>query len=175
MNVRAAVALIADAVGGHGGAWADLGAGSGTFTRALIELLGPECRVYAVDRDPAAVAALQRLARAKEGGLIPMRGDFTKELPGFTERLDGILLANALHFVRDAGAVLGRLCAAMRPDGRVVLVEYDRRESNPWVPYPIPIASLPALAREAGLTSFTVTATRPSAYQGVLYAAYGTR
>ena len=177
MNRREAVDLIRDAVGGTQGTWVDFGAGSGTFTRALLELIGSDGRVYAVDRDRSAVVALERLARATDGCVIPLFGDFTDdvELPGLTEPLDGILLANALHFVRDPARVLARLMELVRQGGRVALVEYDRRSANPWVPYPIPIASLPALARESGLTPFTVTATRPSAYQGVLYAAHATR
>ncbi|MGH7674960.1 MAG: hypothetical protein ACREMV_06785, partial [Gemmatimonadales bacterium] len=45
--------------------------------------------------------------------------------------LDGILLANALHFVRNPDVVLARLAARVRPDGRVVVVEYDGRPANP--------------------------------------------
>ncbi|HSA55730.1 MAG TPA: class I SAM-dependent methyltransferase [Gemmatimonadaceae bacterium] len=177
MKTREAVALIADAVGAPRGVWADLGAGSGTFTRALAELLGEGGRVYAVDRDQAAIAALRRMPPTSRATVVPVQEDFTRglTLPGATEPLDGILFANALHFVRDAGRVLGRLVEALRPGGRVVLVEYDRRAASPWVPYPISVADLPALASAAGLTAFSVTATRPSAYQGVLYAAYATR
>ena len=58
MNARDARALIAPAVDGPGGIWADLGAGTGTFTRALAGLLGPDCTIYAVDRDPHSVAEL---------------------------------------------------------------------------------------------------------------------
>jgi len=36
-----------------GGRWADLGAGSGAFTLALRELVGPQASLYAVDRDKA--------------------------------------------------------------------------------------------------------------------------
>src|SRR5574341_63517 len=43
-----------------GGTWADLGAGSGAFTLALRELVGPEAETYAVDRDAARLAALSR-------------------------------------------------------------------------------------------------------------------
>lgn len=177
MNTREAVDLIRDAVGETDGIWADLGAGSGTFSRALLELLGADARVHAVDRDRSAIVALQHLARTTHGRVVPLRADFTAglELPGIPQPLDGILLANALHFVRDPGPVLARLVDHVRPGGRVVVVEYDRRSANPWVPYPIPIAALPALAREAGLAPFAVTATRPSAYQGVLYAAASTR
>jgi predicted RNA methylase len=58
VNTRDAVALIRDAIPQRGGTWADLGAGEGTFTRALVELLGSDSRIYAVDRDASAVAAI---------------------------------------------------------------------------------------------------------------------
>lgn len=110
--------------------------------------------------------------------MIPVRADFTRpfDLPGLEEpRLDGILLANALHFVADAGVVLGRLAAWVRPGGRVVLVEYERRPATRWVPYPIPVARLAELATSAGLSTPVITATRPSAFGGVLYVAAADR
>jgi hypothetical protein len=100
--------------------------------------------------------------------------DFTRpfELPGLgAPGLDGVLLANALHYVRDAAAMLARVAAMLRPGGRVVLIEYDRRAPNPWVPFPIPMADLPALAAAAGLTPPVFVATRPSAFGGDLYVA----
>ena len=103
-----------------------------------------------------------------------MTADFTRplELPGLDGgELDGLLLANALHFMPDAGAVLGRLVTRLRPGGRVVLIEYDGRSANPWVPYPLPVAELPALAAAAGLSPPVVTQTRPSAFGGTLYVA----
>ncbi|HEX7121670.1 MAG TPA: methyltransferase domain-containing protein [Gemmatimonadaceae bacterium] len=181
MKQRDAVALIADAVGDAGVVWADLGAGQGTFTQALANLLGPSGHVYALDRDPDAVAALRRLAaRASASGLAPIsvvRGDFTNQadLASIPESLDGILLANALHFVPDAGAVLARLVRLIRPGGRVLLVEYDQPVANPWVPYPIPIVALDALARAAKLEPFTVAAIRQSLYQERLYAAFASK
>jgi len=63
MDTRDAVALLAGAVPREAGTWADLGAGTGTFTRALVELLGATARIYAVDRDASAVATLARWAR----------------------------------------------------------------------------------------------------------------
>jgi len=57
-----AVALIREAVPRAAGTWADLGAGDGTFTRALARLLGLNSRIYAVDRDAQALAALERWA-----------------------------------------------------------------------------------------------------------------
>jgi SAM-dependent methyltransferase len=180
MNPRDAAALIRAAIPGPGGTWADLGAGAGTFTRALAALLGPEGRVYAVDRDPHAVAALRTWAVASAGAsarvgasVIPVEADFTRSLD--LPALDGVLLANALHFVRDAEPVLARVARAVRPGGHVVIVEYDGRPASRWVPYPLPAERLPGLAARAGLGAVTVVGERPSAFSGRLYAAVAVR
>jgi ubiquinone/menaquinone biosynthesis C-methylase UbiE len=178
VNARDAMALISGAIPRRGETWADLGAGDGTFTRALAEVLGPNSRIYAVDRDAGAVAALEHWAAKAAPNVIPVTADFTRafDLPGLEEsKLDGMLLANALHFVRDADVVLARLAAWVRPGGRIVIVEYDRRAASRWVPYPIPPARLPALAASAGLTPPTITASRPSLFGGTLYVAAADR
>jgi SAM-dependent methyltransferase len=178
MNTREAVALIADAVPCASGTWADLGAGRGTFTRALVELLEPGSRIYAVDRDPIALGAIGEWAARCGARVVTVAADFTKpfELPGAKPGiLDGLLLANALHFVREADIVLARLVGLLRPGGRVVIVEYDRREPSQWVPYPISLSRLPSLAAAAGLSAPVVTATRPSRYSGILYVAAADR
>lgn len=182
MNDSDAIAMIRDAVGVSAGVWADLGAGTGTFTRALREVLGAGSTVYAVDGDPRAVRALLELSSSTSGNVLvaAVHADFTRplELPGLPRahaHLDGILLANALHFVRDAEGVLSRLVRQLRPGGRVIVVEYDRREASQWVPYPIPASRWPRIAESAGLTEPTITATRPSFYAGVLYTGAATR
>jgi ubiquinone/menaquinone biosynthesis C-methylase UbiE len=178
MNVHDAAALIAEAIPKRDSTWADLGAGEGTFTRALAELLGPNCRIYAVDRDARAVAALERWVATAKANVIPVSADFTRpfELPALAEpQLDGMLFANSLHFVRNADVVLARLATWVRPAGRVAFVEYDRRGPNRWVPYPIPVARLAVLAAWAGLSTPIITARRPSAYGGDLYVAAAER
>src|SRR5688572_7035552 len=102
MKTQEAVSLIRAAIPPGNGTWADLGAGDGTFTRALAELLGSQSRIYAVDRDASAVAAIERWAAMEAPNVIPVRADFTRafDLPGLGETtLDGMLLGNALHFV----------------------------------------------------------------------------
>ena len=174
MNDHEAQELIATAVEGGGRLWADLGAGSGTFTRALRALLPRGSLIYAVDVDPATIADLSRL----RDGVIPIQADFSKpiELPEHEEApLDGLLLANALHFVRDAEGVLRRLVKLLRPGGRAVIVEYDRRVASRWVPYPIESARWSALATAVGLQEPRITARRPSMYAGELYVAVAER
>jgi SAM-dependent methyltransferase len=174
VNTSEAVALIEAAIPRERGTWADVGAGDGTFTRALAQLLGPNARIYAVDRDARALASLRRWAARDGANVVPVEADFTRplELP---EPLDGLLVANALHFVRDADVVLAQLATLLRPVGRVVIVEYDRRAASRWVPYPIPSDRLPALTASAGLSAPAITATRPSAFGGILYVAAADR
>ena len=167
------MSLIRSAVEGHEGRWADLGAGRGTFTRALAGLLSAESRIIAVDRDASVLAEIESWAKSGASNVTTALGDFTGELtlPESSAAFDGLLLANALHFEKAPGAVLGRLSKLLAPGGRVVLVEYDRRAASRWVPHPISIASLGKLAEEAGLSKFRVVESRPSNYEGIIYCA----
>lgn len=168
MKEREAAEFIAGAVGVSAGMWIDVGAGTGTFTRALRSLLGPERRIYAVDNDPAAIEALREIG----DDVVPVLADFSRPFPlspPVALPLDGMLLANALHFVPDAGPVLQRLVKRFAP-ARVVIVEYDRRAASRWVPFPIASARWPDLASAAGLANARVTARRKSRYAGELYA-----
>jgi SAM-dependent methyltransferase len=174
VNPREAATLIATAVDGRSGTWADIGAGDGTFTRALVQLLEPGSRVYAVDKDTRALRGLEQWATRARAKVIPVVADFTGpfDLPGLGgQPLDGMLAANALHFARDPAGVLARLVVRARPGGRIVVIEYDRRRATRWVPYPIDSDRLPEIAAYAGLSAPTFTATRPSLYGGAIYVA----
>jgi len=175
MTPEEAKELIAGAIPRSSRRWADLGAGTGTFTRALSELLGPEARVYAVDRDRHALGAIEPDGTARTAQVVTVHADFTRHLALDDvggEPLDGALMANALHFVEDQESVLRRVIALLRLAGRVVVVEYDRRAPSRWVPYPIPPERLGLLAARTGLRAPTVVKRRPSLYGGTLYAAY---
>ena len=172
MNQRDALALLRAAIpAADAETWADLGAGSGVFTRALAELVGPGGHVHAVDADARAVRALRAFAAAGQGSaaVTVHHADVTRPLP--LPSLDGALLANVLHFVPDPETVLPRIAAGLRPGGRLVLVEYEGRRPSPWVPYPVSAARFAELAPAAGLSPPRVVATRPSAYGGDLYVA----
>jgi SAM-dependent methyltransferase len=167
MDERHAAELIADAVRTGDRYWADIGAGSGTFTRALRSLLAAGSRIYALDNDPEAIDQLQALGH----GVVAIRADFSREFefPDDAPPLHGLLLANALHFADDATGVLRRLAQLVRPGGRIVIVEYDRRAASPWVPYPVRSDRWPGLAEAAGLTNARIIARAPSIYAGELY------
>ena len=178
MDIRDAEALIADAVPAGRGVWVDFGAGTGTFTHALANRLDTGSRVYAVDRDRKALSSLAREQWTNGVEVLPVVGDFTQALalPGVaTASLDGMLFANSLHFVAQPETVLARLVPLVRVGGVVVIIEYDGRRANRWVPHPIPSDRLGNVVAKAGLSPPVITARRRSAYGGALYVAVAKR
>jgi ubiquinone/menaquinone biosynthesis C-methylase UbiE len=169
------VALIRPGAEGSAGAWADLGAGSGAFTLALAAVLGHASRIYAVDRDAGALGMLERAlqrerGRAKDIPLVQtVHADLRGEVP--LPPLDGILMANSLHFQADACAVLTHAARWLKPGGRLIIVEYDIETPNTWVPNPIPWSRLPAVLECAGFSAARLLGTRPSRYHGRMYSA----
>jgi ubiquinone/menaquinone biosynthesis C-methylase UbiE len=156
------VELIEGGVPGPGGRWADLGAGEGAFTMALADLLGPEGHIVAIDKDAAAL-------RAVGGGIETRIADFTRPL-GLHD-LDGVVMANSLHFVRDKAPVLEAVRRMLKADGRLIVVEYGTDRGNPWVPYPFTYQRWQAMATRAGFQETRLLKTVPSRWLGSMYSA----
>jgi precorrin-6B methylase 2 len=106
MNHADHVNLLRQGVPAAGGVWADLGAGSGAFTLALAELVGPEAVIYALDRERGALRQLAGAMQARFPNvtLHTVAADFTQPLA--LPPLDGVVMANSLHFVRRKEPVL---------------------------------------------------------------------
>lgn len=173
MDHREAVALIAPAIPRAVGTWADLGAGDGTFTLALASLLAPGACIHAVDRDAAALSVLRRAARHIAGvSIVCTRADFVAPLD--LPPLDGVLLANALHYAEpeEQRRLLTRLRDGLLDGGRIVIVEYDGRRPSRWVPFVVSRKRLWELAVEAGMTPPREVGSRSSAFGGEIYAAW---
>ena len=162
MNRKDLVGLIEGGVGKRGGRWADLGAGEGAFTYALADLVGPEAHIIAVDKDATAL-------RSIDGRIETRVADFTKPLD--LHELDGIVMANSLHFVRHKPPVLESVHRMLRPGGRLIVVEYGTDKGNPWVPYPFAYQQWEKLAGGAGFKSTRLLKTIPSRWLGSMYAA----
>jgi ubiquinone/menaquinone biosynthesis C-methylase UbiE len=171
VNQSDLVALLQDGVTERGGRWADLGAGEGAFTLALADLVGPGAHITAVDKDGRAMRALGPEVRKRFPGvtLEVKTGDFTRAL-GLSD-LDGVVMANSLHFVRDKATVLGSVRTMLRPGGSLIVVEYGTDQGNPWVPHPFSYPSWEKLAARAGFARTRLLRTIPSRYFGSMYSA----
>ncbi len=149
--------------------WADLGCGTGTFTLALATLLAKGSTIHAMDRDGA---ALRKIPSAHNGvRLTTHRGDFTNRTWPFAN-LDGILMANSLHYVDDQAAFIHACERRMTSQRRFLIVEYDTSEASRWVPYPVSRTRLTGLFERAGYSSIRVLRSRPSVFRRAsIYAA----
>lgn len=171
MNHLDHVALLRDGIPETGGVWADIGSGHGAFTLALADLIGPAGVIHSLDRDGRALRAQASVlgARFPQTHVEFHTADFTRKLDLPT--LDGLVMANALHFVRDKAPVVSLLARTLRPGGRLILVEYDTDRGNQWVPYPLTFPDWQALASRCGLVQTRLLATRPSSFLGGFFSA----
>ncbi len=166
------VRLLRDGVT-RGGTWADLGAGAGAFTLALAELVGPGGEVIAVDRDSGVLRELERAVRRDGATVRTLSADFTKPLD--LESLDGVVMANSLHFIRDKPPVLVLVRRMLRSSGRLLLVEYDTDHGNPYVPHPLLFETWRALADSSGFTGTRKLESVPSRFLGRIFSAESVR
>jgi len=175
MRLRDAIDLIADSGVATLGpmTWADLGCGTGTFTLALAGLLAAGSVIHAMDQD---ASALRKIPPAHDDVHIRThRGDFTSPVWPFNN-LDGILLANSLHYLGDPATFIRQCEARMTSPHRFLIVEYDTDEASRWVPHPLSHARLAGLFGAAEYSSIRMLGERPSVYRrAALYAALATR
>jgi len=169
MNHKDHVYLLQKGVPGQGGIWADLGSGTGAFTLALANLIGPTGQIYSVDRDKSALREQERAMHASFPATIVhfITADFTRRLD--LPSLDGIVMANSLHFVSQKGPLLQLVRSYLRPGGRLILVEYNTDRGNMWVPYPLSYPTWETLARQNGFAQTQLLATVPSRFFGEMY------
>lgn len=159
-----------------GGTWADFGAGSGAFTMALSELVGIQAEIYAIDRDRGALGKLEQAHRARFGtsqNIHPIRADFNGALS--LPPLDGILMANSLHFYRDKEKVLRHIRKFLKWNGALLLVEYNVDAGNPWVPHPLSFEKFHSLAPRSGFSEPDLLEKVPSRFLKEFYSAIAYR
>ncbi|MEL7249625.1 MAG: class I SAM-dependent methyltransferase [Bacteroidota bacterium] len=169
MQIQEAVELIVAAkplLGEQPVKWLELGAGSGTFTQALARILPAGSTIYATDLRP------QHLPSTDTVNIHSQRLDFLQDELSFSA-IDGILMANSLHYVQNKSTFLRKLKPCLHSMGRLIVVEYNTESANHWVPYPISFPKLAVQAKTWGFTSVMKLGERTSVYQnGGMYAAH---
>jgi len=103
---------------------ADLGAGTGYFTRRLAKAVGQSGRVYAVDIQPEMLRHLkENIEKAGIRNVVPVLGESDDpNLPRGS--LDWILLVDVYHELQQPKAMLAKMREALKRTGKIALVEY---------------------------------------------------
>ena len=115
-----------------GASVADIGAGSGYMTVRLAARVGPTGRVFANDVQPQMLDILaRRLADKRIANVTMVQGTFDDpKLPPASVDLE--LMVDVYHELSQPQAMLRHLREALKPGGRLVLLEY--RKEDPTIP-----------------------------------------
>ena len=115
-EVIQALALKPDAV------IADIGAGTGYFAVRFAHMV-PKGRVYGVDTEPDMVKHIARRAKSAElANVTAVRG--APDNPHLPEKVDLIILVDVYHHVESRERYFRTLQDALRPGGRVVIIDF---------------------------------------------------
>jgi ubiquinone/menaquinone biosynthesis C-methylase UbiE len=137
--------------------WADLGCGSGTFTYALANCLQPGSHIDAIDAKMPVLASLNNV------DILCRQADM-EHINLSAAALDGILMANSFHYVKDKSRLVQRLKFSLKDDGMFLIVEYDTAIANRWVPYPHPFEELKLLFTNNGFDQIDKIGERSSVF-----------
>jgi ubiquinone/menaquinone biosynthesis C-methylase UbiE len=104
---------------------ADIGAGSGLFTRPLAKKVGDKGIVYAIDIDPALLKHIEQTATAEN--LANIRAILAAEDdPEIPEQVDLIVIIDTLHHIGNQGTYLKNLKRYLRPSGRIAVIDFSK-------------------------------------------------
>lgn len=120
-----------DAIGiARGSTVADIGAGVGYFTWRLAQRVGPDGIVYGEDIQPAMLANLQRNMSSRH--LMNVKPILGTEVDPMLPRdsVDLVLLVDVYHEFSEPEKMLDRIRESLKPNGRLVLVEYRAEDPN---------------------------------------------
>ena len=142
---------------------ADVGAGTGYMSLRLAKRVGPAGRVYANDIQPEMLRRLQQnAAKAKITNIEPVLGEEADpKLPA--GRMDLVLLVDVYHEFSEPRKMLDKIRESLKPDGRLVLLEYRKEDPNvPILPeHKMSVAEVKAELEPLGFALSQVIETLP--------------
>ncbi|MBI5506789.1 MAG: methyltransferase domain-containing protein [Deltaproteobacteria bacterium] len=107
---------------------ADLGAGTGYFSRYLSAAVGESGTVFAVDPEPNLVAHLrERAEREGTANVVPVLA--SRENPRLPAAgIDLVLVVDTFHHIDDRPGYFRRLAGCLKPGGRVAIVDFKKED-----------------------------------------------
>lgn len=143
---------------------ADIGCGFGYFTFRLAARVGAEGKVYAVDIDKAAIDKVrQRKEREKLMQVEPVLGESSD--PHLPNDLDAVLIVDSYHEFREYDQTMQAVFRALKPGGRLVIIDGEARSGRPRIEYYRLHSIPPELVREeVARHGFVFKESRPGFY-----------
>ncbi len=111
---------------------ADVGAGTGYMTTRLARLVGPSGKVYATDIQPAMLRIIEEKARTEHLSNVEVVQGSEIEVGLPSDAVDLAILVDVYHELWHPQEMLRSIRRSLKPDGRLVLVEY--RKEDPSIP-----------------------------------------
>ena len=116
---------------------ADLGAGSGYFTRRFVEAIGDAGKVYVIDIEPEALKyvedSLVHMHRSFEAEFILARPDSPK-IP--FEAVDLIFVCNTYHHLEDRALYFRNVKTSLKSGGRIAIIDFYHDERSGELSFP---------------------------------------
>ncbi|MEK7063509.1 MAG: class I SAM-dependent methyltransferase [Patescibacteria group bacterium] len=111
---------------------ADFGAGSGAYTSVLLERIGTEGKVYALDALPQSLERIRHSAEGSGKKCMTLNCEFESALPMKENLLDLAILANTLHHVDPHArqSFVSELARVVVPGGEVLIVDWAGSFNN---------------------------------------------
>jgi ubiquinone/menaquinone biosynthesis C-methylase UbiE len=130
---------------------ADIGSGSGLFTRPIARAVQPGGVAYAVDIDAALLKIVARSAEEQGIGnirtVVAAAGD-----PKLPEPVDVIFICDTLHHIGDQGPYLKTLRSYLKPGGRVAIIDFSAKWPEGHEPMRYTLDQLDGWMKEAGFS-----------------------
>src|SRR5260370_22553292 len=138
---------------------ADIGAGTGYFARRFAHHAG---KVYAVDIDDKLLAIVSKNAPANLETVLAAPDD--PRLPA--GKIDTIFFCDVLHHIDNRKAYYTKLAKALKPGGRIVVIDFYKKDLPIGPPPAMKISDADAIAefRDAGFTLSKRLDTLPYQY-----------
>lgn len=102
---------------------ADLGSGSGLFTRPLARKVGEKGTVFAVDIDPELLKHIENTADKPANIRTVLAAEDDPKIP---ERVVLIVIIDTLHHIKNREAYLKNLRNYLRPEGRIAIIDFSK-------------------------------------------------
>lgn len=145
-----------------GMAVADIGAGTGLFTRLFARQVAPQGRVYAVDISKTFIDNILRTCREQGIGNVTGIVNSQRDTGLAGNSVDLVFLADTYHHFENPQAMLASIQRALRTAGRLVIIDFRREPgfSSPWVMQHVR-AGQETVVREITAAGFRLEADTP--------------